>query len=144
MILYVVIWNQTCNISKVCLYSIYIYVCVKYLFFSRMILLKHITPLLRTFPDFSSHVEDILASLPQPADLTPLHSGPVAPWTSRPTPPLLLSAPAQASVLFLTCSRLPPQCLCPRCALCLEHSFPGTPALLLSLQHDEYSCPGRM
>ena len=102
------------------------FVCVKYLFFSRIILLKHVTPLLRTFPDFSSLVEDILAPLPQPADLTPLHSGPVAPWTSCPTLPLRLSAPAQASVLFLTGSRLPPQCLCPRCALCLEHSFPGT------------------
>ena len=49
--------------------------------------------------------------------LTPLHSGPVAPWTSYPTPSLALSAPAQASVLVLTCSRLPLRCLAPLCPL---------------------------
>lgn len=67
-------------------------VCVKYLFFSRMILLKHVTPLLRTFPDFSSHVEDFLAGLPQPADSSALRPCGSLDFTPHPFPRPLCSS----------------------------------------------------
>ena len=51
-----------------------------------MILLKHVTPLLRTFPDFSSHVEDFLAGLPQPADSSALRPCGSLDFTPHPFP----------------------------------------------------------
>lgn len=90
-----------------------------YIFLSRMILQKHVTPLLKTFLDVPSHLEKL------PASMRP-HSGPgsnldlISPFS--PSTILLHVRPPCSS--SHTPGVLPPHSLRPHRALCMEHTFP--------------------
>ena len=81
-----------------------------------MKLQQRVTPLLKTSPDVSSHLEKLPASLPP-------CSGPSRNLIPHP----LLSPSCSTSLLFLTHPGMPPpQSLCLHHALCMGHAFPGS------------------